>query len=68
MGDFYRVDLDNSWSFVRGPARLLVANINAAHPTQLNQLITLASGATQYDAASAWSDLGATKGGVQNFN
>lgn len=62
---FHRTDLDNDWAFVRGPARLLAAAEGAAFPDDINDIILLASGGTQYDATSAWTDLGATKGGVQ---
>lgn len=65
MSDFYQVDLDDDWSFVRGPARLLAADIVQAFPTQLSDIIDLASGASQYDSQTGWTDLGATKTGVQ---
>jgi hypothetical protein len=65
MSDFYPVDLDDSWSFVRGPSRLLVAPIGTTFPDSLSDIIVLASGVTQYDAQGDWEDLGATKGGVQ---
>lgn len=65
MGEFYRTDLDNDWAFVRGPARLLVAAEDQAFPEELNDLVVLASGGTQFDTQSGWSDLGATKTGVQ---
>jgi hypothetical protein len=64
MGEFLRTDLTDPWAFVRGAARLLIADEDAAFPTQLSDLITLASGASQYNAASAWTDLGATKTGI----
>lgn len=65
MSDFYRTDLDDDWAFVRGPARLLIAPIGTSFPTQLSDLIVLASGGTQYNTSGAWEDVGATKGGVQ---
>lgn len=65
MSDFYPVDLDDSWAFVRGPARLLIAPIGTTFPTQISDVIRTASGATQYDASGVWEDLGATLGGVQ---
>src|SRR5215211_648574 len=64
MGEFLRTDLTDPWAFVRGAARLLIADEDAAFPTQISDIITLASGAGQYDAASAWTDLGATKTGI----
>lgn len=65
MGDFLRTDLDNPWAFVRGPARLLIAPSNQAFPSAIDDIIVTASGTTQYDAQSGWTDLGATKTGVQ---
>lgn len=65
MGDFLRTDLENDWSFVRGPARLLIAAENQAYPSGIDDIIVTASGTTQYDAQSGWTDLGATKTGVQ---
>lgn len=65
MADFYRTELDNEWAFVRGPARLLAADDDQAFPDEINDIIKLASGVTQFDAQTGWDDLGATKGGVQ---
>ncbi len=62
--DFLRTNLDDKWAFVRGAARLLVASDDAAFPTQISQVLQTASGAGQYDAASAWTDLGATLTGI----
>lgn len=64
MGSFLRTDLDNPWAFVRGAARLLVADEDQAFPTQLSDLVVLASGGTQYDTVTGWEDLGATKTGI----
>ncbi len=66
MADFHIVasDLASEWAFVRGPARLLAADIDQAFPDEINDVIKLASGGTQYDAQTGWVDLGATKGGV----
>jgi hypothetical protein len=69
MSDFHRTDV-NDRSFVRGAARLLVAPIAQAKPTKISDVIRLASGSgppafALYDPASGWSDLGATKTGIQ---
>lgn len=65
MSDFYPVDLDDDWSFVRGPARLMFAPDTAPFPSQINDIILTASGVTQYNASGTWTDAGATKTGVQ---
>lgn len=62
---FHRTDLDNEWAFVRGPARLLAADDDQTFPTEIDDIVKLASGVTQFDAQTGWTDLGATKGGVQ---
>lgn len=64
MGAFLKTDLDNPWAFVRGAARIMVADEDAAMPNSINDLIVTTSGATQYDATSAWTDLGATLTGI----
>jgi hypothetical protein len=64
MGEFLRTDLTDPWAFVRGAARLLIADEDETFPTQLNDIIVLASGGTQYDAQTGWEDLGATKTGI----
>lgn len=64
MPDFHRTFV-NDRSFIRGAARILIAPITQTKPTKIGDVITLAAGATQYDAATGWVDLGATKTGVQ---
>ena len=66
MTDFHRTSVDNR-SFVRGAARLLIAPYTQAKPTKISDVIALASasGVALYDAASGWTDLGATKTGIQ---
>ena len=64
MGEFLRTDLTDPWAFVRGAARLMIADEDETFPTQLSDLIVLASGGTQYDSAAGWTDLGATKTGI----
>lgn len=64
MADFYRHGLGDTWATVKGAARLLVAPIDEAFPSGISDIIEVASGATQYDAKGNWTDLGATKTGV----
>jgi hypothetical protein len=69
MTDFHRTSVDNR-SFIRGAARLLIAPYSQARPTKISDVIALASAAgppavALYDAASGWTDLGATKTGIQ---
>lgn len=64
MGSFLKTDLDNPWAFVRGAARIMVAAEDAAFPNSIDDIIVTTSGATQYDATSAWTDLGATLTGI----
>lgn len=63
--DFLKTNLDDPWSFVRGAARLLIAPKTQAFPSGINDIIVTASGVNQYEAQSGWSDLGATKTGIQ---
>jgi hypothetical protein len=66
MASFHRTSVDNR-SFIRGAARLLIAPVTQAKPTKISDVIALASssGVALYDAASGWTDLGATKTGIQ---
>lgn len=72
MTDFHRTSVDNR-SFIRGAARILIANpATAPRPAKIADVIALASsaGVALYDAsasatASGWTDLGATKTGIQ---
>lgn len=64
MGSFLRTDLDNTWAFVRGAARLLYAPESTPFPSGINDIVATASGASQYDAQVGWTDLGATKTGI----
>lgn len=55
----------NDESFVRGPGRVLIASLSQAMPTEIGDVVNLSTFAAQ----SGWTDLGATKGGVQiTFN
>lgn len=64
--DFHRTFV-NDRSFIRGAARLLIAPITWAKPAKIGDVIALASTSSValYDAASGWTDLGATKTGCQ---
>ena len=69
MTDFHRTFV-NDRSFIRGAARLLVAPLTQPRPTKISDVIALASASgppavALYDAASGWTDLGATKTGIQ---
>lgn len=66
MSDFHRTNV-NDRSFIRGAARLLIAPITQTAPVKISDVIALASasGVNLYDAASGWTDLGATKTGIQ---
>ena len=64
--DFHRTSVTD-YSFIRGAARILVAPITQPFPTKLADVINLVStsAAAQYDAMSGWTDLGATRTGIQ---
>lgn len=69
MTDFHRTFV-NDRSFIRGAARLLVAPASQTRPTKIADVIALVAAAgppavAQYDAAAGWTDLGATKTGIQ---
>ena len=67
MTDFHRTNVNNR-SFIRGAARLLIAPYETvSQATEIADVIELASasGVALYDAASGWTDLGATKTGIQ---
>lgn len=69
MTDFHRTFV-NDRSFIRGAARILVAPIAQAKPTEIDDVIALAAevgppAVAQYDARTGWVDLGATKTGIQ---
>jgi hypothetical protein len=71
MTDFHRTSVDNR-SFIRGAARILVAPYLVPRPLKIADVIYLASGAGSalYDplastASGGWTDLGATKTGIQ---
>lgn len=69
MSNFHRTFV-NDRSFIRGAARLLIAPIAQARPVQISDVIALASSVgppavALYDAQTGWTDLGATKTGIQ---
>lgn len=64
MGEFLRTNLSDPWATVKGAARLLVQPVDSPFPDEINDIIVLASGGTQYDAQGDWEDLGATKTGI----
>lgn len=66
MGNFLRdaYGLDNEQGFMQGAARILIAASDATWPSTVGDLLHTASGATQYDAASGWTDVGFTKTGI----
>lgn len=67
MADFFRTDV-NDRSFIRGAARLLYADPTVTNaPDEISDIIKLSSGVGYdlYDAESGWTDLGATKTGIQ---
>jgi hypothetical protein len=61
VGSFQRVDTSK---LVRGAGRLMYAASSVTFPTQINDVVKTASGATQWDAQTGWNDLGATVGGI----
>ena len=69
MSDFHRTFV-NDRSFIRGAARILVAPIAQARPTKIEDVIALEAvtgppAVALYDAQTGWTDLGATKTGIQ---
>lgn len=61
MAEFYRVTGTN---VVKGAGRLLVADTATPFPEGIADVIVLTAGGTQYDPTSAWTDVGATTGGI----
>ena len=59
---FYQTNLTEDWATVRGPGRLLTADVDSVSiPTSIDQVINTLT----YEAQGVWTDLGATKGGIQ---
>jgi hypothetical protein len=65
MGSWHRINASALEGFIRGAARVLWAPYSVTFPTTVSQIVATATGATQYDAASGWNEIGATRGGVQ---
>lgn len=63
MGAFLRTNITPE-GFIQGAARLLVAPVSQAFPTRIDDIIVTASGPSQWDAKAGWSDLGATRTGI----
>jgi hypothetical protein len=66
MGSFFRgrYPLDNEQAFVQGAGRILIAPVDQAWPADLEDILVLASGVTQYDPITGWVDVGYTKTGI----
>jgi hypothetical protein len=64
MGSFLRASITDD-NFIRGAARILIAPDDETFPTKISDMIVLTAGATIYDPVADWTDLGATKTGVQ---
>lgn len=75
MTDFHRTSVTDT-SFIRGAARILVADMEEARPEEIADVIDLGEWeekeeklvqkkAPTYDAQGDWVDLGATKTGIQ---
>lgn len=70
MADFHRTFV-NDTSFIRGAARLLIADADVDAPAKIDDVIDLGAPlamtpvAATYDAQTGWVDLGATKTGIQ---
>src|SRR5437667_5927588 len=59
MADFFRTNVGDA-TFIRGPARIMIAGTTISFPTTIGDVIKLST----YDAQTGWSDLGSTKGGI----
>jgi len=66
MGNFLRSrhPLTEETSFVQGAGRILVAPSTQADPDGIEDVLVLGAGATQYDAATGWGEVGFTKTGI----
>lgn len=66
MGNFLRSrhPMGEESSFVQGAGRILIAPASQADPDGVEDVLLLAAGATQYDAAVGWADVGFTKTGI----
>jgi hypothetical protein len=66
MGSFLRSrhGIDYERGFVQGAGRILMADAGTDWPAGIEDLVDLASGATQYDPADPWDEVGFTKTGI----
>lgn len=66
MGTWFRSrhGLDYEQGFIQGAGRVIVATEDHADAEDVSDFFVLASGGTQYDAASGWTDVGFTKTGI----
>lgn len=64
MADFHRTAV-NDETFIRGAARLMIANVTVTFPSSIGCVINMSTYAASTDVTfGPWTDLGATKGGV----
>src|SRR4051812_31904436 len=66
MGNFLRSrhPMSNESSFVQGAGRVLIADTAHADPDGIEDVLVLTAGATLFDAATGWTDVGFTKTGI----
>ena len=66
MGTFFRGlnPVDHERGFVQGAGRIIYAPQGTAFPDSIGDMITLTSGATQYDLITPWVEIGFTKTGI----
>lgn len=65
---FHRVTPSADDAFIRGAGRLLIAPEAQAFPAQISDIVETAAApmtGDQWDAKTGWTDLGATKTGIQ---
>lgn len=65
---FHRVTPSDDDAFIRGAGRLLIAPDTQAFPAQISDIVETAAApmtGAQWDAKTGWTDLGATKTGIQ---
>ncbi len=65
---FHRVSPSADDAFIRGAGRLLITPIATTFPTQISDIVETSAApmtGAQWDAKTAWTDLGATKTGIQ---
>lgn len=60
MSIFYKTDVEDQWATVRSAGRLMYADLDSTFPGRISDLLFFPS----MNARSDWTDLGATKGGI----